>query len=292
MLSAGRWAAEKRIHLLIEALPKDCALVIVGDGTSEYADKLAAIGSISGQQNVLSLRRMLNASELPVSYAASDLFLSASNFETLGNTVIESLCSGTPCALQPAQGHLEFVKDGVNSWFVNFDDTEEAKSALSRIVALGLDSKSLQVNIPEFASMGKSFRSADFPQDFKSAVMDPALACGRQQWSGGLPKKLLEVAKRTCAMLSFILLWLLLRIFTRIGFVFLRDPEFEVLGPLGGAVDDKKAPTVLTYPCLRPFFGTSSCRSSDASEKSPDADGTDYASHYESARKPWWNRRL
>ena len=61
-------------------------------------------------------------------YAASDLFVSASNFETLGNTVIEAglrvlcvvlahlrvqllgleaLCSGTPCALQPAQGHLE-----------------------------------------------------------------------------------------------------------------------------------------------------------------------------------------
>ena len=53
--SAGRWSAEKRIHLLWEALPKarfwgtgwkqhgglgecwqDCALVIVGDGTSGY----------------------------------------------------------------------------------------------------------------------------------------------------------------------------------------------------------------------------------------------------------------
>ena len=31
LLFAGRWSAEKRIHLLFDALPPDCALVVVGD---------------------------------------------------------------------------------------------------------------------------------------------------------------------------------------------------------------------------------------------------------------------
>ena len=89
---------------------------------------IAKAGKESGRNNVLPLRKMLNARELRLAYAASDLFVTASNFETLGFTVIESWCSGTPVAIQPAQGHLEFVKDGVNSWFVDYDDAAEAKN--------------------------------------------------------------------------------------------------------------------------------------------------------------------
>merc|ERR1712048_1230190 len=157
MMNAGRWSAEKRIHLLFDAVPADCALVIVGDGTSEYADMVAKAGKESGRNNVLAMRKMLNAHELRVSYAASDLFLTASDFETLGFTVIESWCSGTPVAIQPAQGHLEFVKDGVNSWFVNYDDQAEARATLTRIVASGLDEASLSKTIPEMAPMAKKF---------------------------------------------------------------------------------------------------------------------------------------
>ena len=34
--------------------------------------------------------------QLRIAYQACDVFVSASDFETLGNTVVESLCSGTP----------------------------------------------------------------------------------------------------------------------------------------------------------------------------------------------------
>merc|ERR1712056_147898 len=110
---------------------------------------------------------MLNSRELRVAYAASDLFLTASNFETLGFTVIESWCAGTPVAIQPAQGHLEFVKDGVNSWFVNYDNEDEARLALERIVASGLDESSLRKAIPDFFPMGKSFRTSNYAKDLE-----------------------------------------------------------------------------------------------------------------------------
>lgn len=41
-LYAGRWSTEKRIHLLLDALPESCALVIVGDSDAEYADLIEA----------------------------------------------------------------------------------------------------------------------------------------------------------------------------------------------------------------------------------------------------------
>jgi len=92
LLFAGRWSPEKRIHLLLDAVPDGCALVIVGDGTAEYAVSIAAAGPSAGRVQVLPQRKMLNACELRTAYAAADVFLSASNFETLGNTVIESWC--------------------------------------------------------------------------------------------------------------------------------------------------------------------------------------------------------
>jgi hypothetical protein len=306
MLSAGRWSAEKRIHLLIAAVPDDCALVIVGDGTAEAADRTAAAGMPNGRRNVLPLRKMLSAKELRVAYGAADLFLSASNFETLGNTIIESMSSGTPCAVQPAQGHLEFVKDQVNSWFVNYDNSEEAKATLTRIVATGLASNGtsrLKAKLPELISMGEKFRTLDFPRDFERNVIEPAIATVRSQSSGSFLKMSLETGKRISAFILCVLLWFFFRMVTRMGFVFCRDPEVEVLGPLGTATDDKRAPSVLTFPCMRPFAACFAklcpvklCpvdqQTATPASRQVSSDGTDFASHFESARKPWWNRRL
>eukprot|EP00928_Gymnodinium_smaydae_P078832 TRINITY_DN62899_c0_g1_i1.p1 TRINITY_DN62899_c0_g1~~TRINITY_DN62899_c0_g1_i1.p1 ORF type:complete len:552 (-),score=118.49 TRINITY_DN62899_c0_g1_i1:92-1747(-) len=302
LLSAGRWSAEKRIHLLVEALPSDCALVIVGDGTSGYCTSLENAGPPSGRPNVLPLRKMLSGRELRVAYAAADLFLSASNFETLGNTIIEAWCSGTPVAVQPAQGHLEFVKDGVNSWFVDYDDTTEARAALERISVGGLDAVALVRRLPELASTGERLRTADFARDFEAAVIQPALTAGRKRYSLAGLGCLLEVAKRCIAFALCTAFFFTIRTFTRLAFVFSKEPEMEVLGKLGSAVDDKPGKVVSTFPCLRLLRGQvwrreracsvdSSASSSSAmptKRKAPDGtapDGTDYESHYVTARR-------
>ena len=44
---------EKRIHLLLDVVPDGCALVIVGDGTAEYAVSIAAAGPSAGRVQVL-----------------------------------------------------------------------------------------------------------------------------------------------------------------------------------------------------------------------------------------------
>jgi glycosyltransferase involved in cell wall biosynthesis len=83
LLFAGRWSSEKRIHLLLDVVPDGAALVIVGDGTAAYAQQIASHGK---GPHLLPLRKMLNGTELRIAYAAADLFCSASNFETLGNS--------------------------------------------------------------------------------------------------------------------------------------------------------------------------------------------------------------
>lgn len=286
LLSAGRWSTEKRIHLLIDAVPDDCALVIVGDGTSEYADKVCQSGSAAGRCNVLPLRKMLNARELRLAYATSDLFLSASNFETLGNTVIEAFCSGTPVAVQPAQGHLEYVTDNQNSWFVDYENTVEAKASLTRIVSAGLDAETLQRVLPELAPLGEKLRTANFAQDFDQAVVQKALTIGNQRSFASGNAGILELVKRICCFNACVFFWLLLRLFSRLVFVTSKDPKFAVLGELGGANEDTKFGTVFTYPCLRVFFGPSNqSTESDSTHQAPlsPKDVSDYDSHFKPA---------
>mmetsp|Transcript_111101 Transcript_111101/g.315200 ORF Transcript_111101/g.315200 Transcript_111101/m.315200 type:complete len:542 (+) Transcript_111101:24-1649(+) len=289
MFFAGRWSAEKRIHLLVDAVPEDCALVICGDGTSEYATKIGQSGPESGRPNVLALRKMLNAVELRQSYTACDLFISASNFETLGNTVIEAFCSGTPVAVQPAQGHLEYVKDGVNSWFVDYEDAKEARATLTRIVAGGLDAASLPRVLPELAPLGQRLRTIEFARELDVALVQPALEAGRAMSLGrGACADLLEVATRAACLTACWIIWWALRVFSRVTYVTSSDPKFQILGELGRAMDDGKGRTTYTFPCLRLLFDSGACQKRSVSMEPAD----DYDSHFRDAQEralsKWW----
>lgn len=234
LLFAGRWSAEKRIHLLFEAVPEGCALVIVGDSTSEYADTIEA----SRRRHVLPLRRMLHSEELRTAYAASDLFVSASDFETLGNVVIEAWCAGTPVAVQPAQGHLEFVEDGVNSYFVDFDKPDGARRRLEEIVKAGA-----RVAVqPALDQLGLKLRTQDFPKEVREALFEPALAAGAA-WRHCCRCCLLEPLIRLACLMAWFLLWLLLGSFTRIFYCVSCDPRFKSLSLAGGVVEPPNNPT-------------------------------------------------
>jgi len=272
LLFAGRWSSEKRIHLLLDIVPDGAALVIVGDGTSDYSAQIARAGETRPQ--VLPLRKMLNGDELRVAYAAADLFCSASNFETLGNTLIEAWCSGTPCAVQPEQGHREFVVDGVNSWFVNYDEPTQAKEALTRIVGGGLHPTALARRLPQLTAIGERLRASDFAQECDRALILPALAVREKQRARGA---LVDGAIRALALYVWLLSWVLMRLATRLIFATMSNPTFEILGKLGGAVEASKQ-------TIAAASGTAAASAPPA----PVSPGSDYASHFRGVHgNPW-----
>ena len=59
--------------LLFDAVPDDCALVVVGDGTSAASDAIERAPEL-GYARVLPRRRMLKAEELRTAYSACDVF--------------------------------------------------------------------------------------------------------------------------------------------------------------------------------------------------------------------------
>lgn len=225
---AGRWSAEKRIHLLVEAVPEDCALIIVGDSDAEYANEVEA----SRRRNVLPLRGMLGAQELRVAYAACDLFVSASTCETLGNTVVEAWSSGVPVAIQPVGGHLEFVKDNENSYFVDFDDPKVARERLSEIVFQGV----AHPVEPGLSKMGNHFRTLDFADEIQKVLLDPALSAADtwRQRRGCI--RIWEMVLRFMLVITCFFIWPATVVWSRLYFALSCDPIFKYLEP-GTAVE-------------------------------------------------------
>lgn len=115
ILHVGRLAAEKNVHVLLEAfrtarhrLGRPAKLVIAGTGPREAALRAAA------SEDVVLLGNLDRRRALPELYASSDLFLFASETETLGLVVLEAMASGLPVIAVPAGGVADHLRDGTN----------------------------------------------------------------------------------------------------------------------------------------------------------------------------------
>jgi len=222
-LFAGRWSAEKRIHLLHDAVPDDCGLIIVGDSDADYADQIEA----TGRRNILPKRGMLGAEDLRIVYAASDLFVSASTCETLGNTVVEAWSAGIPVAIQPVGGHLEFVKDNENSYFVDFDASDEARERLASIVARGTKA-SVE---PALSKMGDYFRTLDFPAEVQRRLLEPALSTSASWQALTGWRWMMEKLVRVVLLLACCFIWPVTVVWSRAYFAVSCDPIYRYVEP-------------------------------------------------------------
>ena len=90
-------------------------------------------------KNVKLVSEMVPQNVLRKYYKAADLHVSASNSETYGMTVRESLHCGTSVVVQNDGGFIEQVRPGVDGFLVDFVDSETTKATITQ--ALGMLSK-------------------------------------------------------------------------------------------------------------------------------------------------------
>jgi phosphatidylinositol alpha 1,6-mannosyltransferase len=130
VLYVGRLAAEKRIGVLLEAwervrpmLPGRGTLVIVGEGPEGPALRARAGADVR-------FTGVLAGEALAEAYAAADLFVSPSDTETFGNTVLEALASGVPAVVADRGGVTEIVRHGENGLHAAAGDSRAFASAM------------------------------------------------------------------------------------------------------------------------------------------------------------------
>lgn len=256
LLAVGRWSPEKRLHLLVDALPPDCALVLIGDGTGGYAEAIESLA----RDDVLPLRGMVSAIELRVAYSACDMLVSASDSQA---AVVEAICAGTPVAVQPAPG-LSYIEHQANSYRVNFSEPEEARGQLSEILTSG----ALERVRPGLSRLGEQLRRRSLQEDLDVALLQPSLAAAEGWTASRLRRWLCQPLLRGLCALLWLQLWLLCWCFCRAYYRCCREPRFCRLGRAGMVTEPRpgSVPAVRT----KDAWGTSSawCSGSESTSSS------------------------
>eukprot|EP00560_Eucampia_antarctica_P009164 CAMPEP_0197828028 /NCGR_PEP_ID=MMETSP1437-20131217/4679_1 /TAXON_ID=49252 ORGANISM="Eucampia antarctica, Strain CCMP1452" /NCGR_SAMPLE_ID=MMETSP1437 /ASSEMBLY_ACC=CAM_ASM_001096 /LENGTH=414 /DNA_ID=CAMNT_0043429099 /DNA_START=28 /DNA_END=1269 /DNA_ORIENTATION=+ len=133
LLFAGRLIPEKRINLLVKCKPENCILAVVGAVTNE-SEKEQVMKLHNPQEGIFIHVGFVSHSRLRTLYWAADAHVSASDYETLGNTVHESILCGTPVVIENAGGYISQVstieKQGL---LVDYTSSSSVHSALQQV---------------------------------------------------------------------------------------------------------------------------------------------------------------
>ena len=117
VIHVGRLSPEKRIDVLIRAVPKlndDTVLMIVGKGALEtdlknLAEELGVAGRVI-------FTGFVPDDELPMHYAAADAAVSSSVYEAQCLAIMDAMACGLPAACPVGRAFIDFIKDGENGF--------------------------------------------------------------------------------------------------------------------------------------------------------------------------------
>jgi len=127
----GRISKEKRLDVMVDAVKSidNAYLAIIGDGPSA-----GTYAAMHGPENRIYCRpRFLDHDELSQIYASSDVHVSASEFETLGNTVLESFACQVPVVVPRTQGFCDTVTHDMNGFLFEPGDRDSARGYLLKL---------------------------------------------------------------------------------------------------------------------------------------------------------------
>jgi len=122
IVHVGRISYEKDLDMVIRAMKHvDAKLLVVGKGPAK--DDMEKLVGELGLNNKVIFTGFVSDEDLPRYYNAADMVISASKFETQGLTILEAMASGKPVACRNGRAFTEIVKDGVNGYLFDDDDT-------------------------------------------------------------------------------------------------------------------------------------------------------------------------
>lgn len=130
MLFVGRLSREKNIPFIAEIMKgmPSANLAIVGDGPER-----ANLEKIFPKNRTV-FTGYLQGEELAQCYASADIFLFPSEFETLGNVVLEAMASRCPVVACRAGGVQDIIKHNETGLLFDPEDIEEAIKATQSIL--------------------------------------------------------------------------------------------------------------------------------------------------------------
>lgn len=163
ILFAGRFEeTQKNITMLVEALPEipDAKLILVGNGKDQQ--QIKALVQKYNLESRVEFRGWLKEADLICSYQEADVFVSASRWEGMPNSVLEAMACGLPLVLSRVSGHEELVEPGRNGFLFEAKDRNTLISSIKKIqsnssllLAMGRESRERACHSFEWAKLAE-----------------------------------------------------------------------------------------------------------------------------------------
>jgi glycosyltransferase involved in cell wall biosynthesis len=139
LLFVGRFNAFKNVETLLEAAGclkergvDNFELQLVGDG--ERRSNLERLTVEKGLNRHVRFLGWVERSAIVERYRQADLFVTATTWEGMPNTVLEGMACGLPVVATRASGLDQLVQDGVNGYLVNINDATALADRLTELI--------------------------------------------------------------------------------------------------------------------------------------------------------------
>lgn len=138
LVSVGRLVPWKGFDALIELGKKlqtdipDIHIMVIGSGPER--GRLAEKISESGTETIVSLAGNLPHEDVLAAFTAGDIFILNTAYEGFSHTLLEAMAAGIPICTTRAGGNIELIQDGENGLFFDWNNTDQMKTAVLRIV--------------------------------------------------------------------------------------------------------------------------------------------------------------
>ena len=137
LLSASRLDREKRVDLLIDALhiikdKADFQLIITGTGKVEK--DLKKMAAVKGLKDRTVFTGLVPEGTLDAIYRAADIFVTASEVELQGLSIMEAMASGLPVVAASSMAIPELVKNGLNGYLFEPGNAREAGRSILELI--------------------------------------------------------------------------------------------------------------------------------------------------------------
>ena len=129
---------------VLELYPS-AVIAISGTQSGSYAESVVQQAKSTGV--AANCKFLGNIPDMRNFYAASDIICVPSKSESFGRTVIEAFAMSRPVVASAVGGIVETIKDGVNGFLVEYNDTEKLAGVLIELI----ENKSLAGKISEEA---------------------------------------------------------------------------------------------------------------------------------------------
>lgn len=137
LLYLGRVDGEKRIDVIIKALPKlrtkiDCQLVVAGFGVA--LKDLQALAQSLRVEDVVIFTGYLDEADKPAIYNAADVFVISSPAELQSIVTLEAMASAKPVVSVDVAALHELVHNGENGYLFAEDNSNELAEKLTKLL--------------------------------------------------------------------------------------------------------------------------------------------------------------